>query len=134
MDAMEVNAKNRNRKASRRKAYGLAILILVVIALSMASMPPPSQTRLEAITRENDYLAARQEALRRAAFDLADELYLQVEHDRRAMLLAGHGDPVWFAVHDPPPSRAAGNDAILAWLSKQTSHIQTLPPDAAAWP
>lgn len=121
--------------ASRYMVYGLvAALILVAVGLAMAAVPPASQTRLETILRENAYLVARQDALRREAFDLADELYRQVEHDRLVLVHAGEMDPAWNRVHAPPRSREAGNDVILAWLSEQSSRIQMLPPEPAARP
>jgi hypothetical protein len=120
--------------ASRYMVYGLAALILAAIGLAMATVPPASQVRLETILRENAYLVARQDALRRKAFDLADELYRQVEHDRLVLVHAGEMDPSWNLVHAPPRPREAGNDVILAWLSEQSSRIQTLPPEPAARP
>lgn len=120
-------------KASRKWVYGLAAVVVATTVLSMASAPPRSQTRLEAVSRENAYLMARHKALRQAAFDLADDFYRQVERDRRVLERAGRGDPAWNAVCSPPAYRT-GNDAVLAWLSNQASHVQTLPPGPAAEP
>ena len=120
--------------ASRRTVYGLTALALLLVALSLALLPPSPPSRLDAISRENANLLARQEALRRAAFELADEVYLRVEHDRRVFVRAGTINPLRNVAHSPPPSREAGNDAILAWLSEQSSLVQTLPPDPAARP
>lgn len=120
-------------EASRKWVYGLAALVVGTIVLSMALVPPRTQTRLEAVSRENAYLKARQDALRRAAFVLADEVYRQIEQDRRLVERAGWGDPAWQAVC-PPPAIRTGNEAVLAWLSKESSHVQTLPPGYAVEP
>lgn len=120
--------------APRNTVYGLLALALLLVALSLAWLPPSPPSRLDAISRENAYLLERQETLRRTAHELADEVYLRVEHDRRVFERAGTMNPLRNVAYSPPPSREAGNNAILAWLSEQSSLVQTLPPDPAARP
>lgn len=132
---MRMNAEE--KEDSRGRAYGLVGLLLMALAFSAFSaawVSLASQTCLEATSRENADLVARQQALRRAAFALADEAYRQVEHDRRVLSSAGQGDPRWAEAEPPPPLGEAGNTAILAWLSEQTARIRTLPSEPAALP
>lgn len=113
-------------------ASAIVASVAVAGALSLGSTRAPERLRVDAVLRENGQLAARQTALRRVAFDLAERLYRRFEQQGR---MTGLATTVGYAQEEQcprPPARNAGNEEIFAWLSEQGARLEALGYEPAA--
>jgi len=101
------------------------VTFLVSAAFFVGSHLGPARSEVDAASRENARLVARQQALRDAAFDLAEQVRWRLEEGRRLARLAGTSDYPWDVECPLPPAQeAAGNEKVLAWLSELGSLLE----------
>jgi len=106
----------------------VAVAGLVVIAGGLLAGIDGMRTRsaVAAARSENRAVRALQEALREQAFDLAGRSYEAVERGRWMTRLthtpgrSGKGESLGL------PAKAAGDEALLAWLSEQSVRLDAL--------
>lgn len=107
----------------------IAVVLVIVSAMAGLTYRAVSafliRRELDAARRENETLKARRAALRDDAFRLGARATEQIERGRRRPVSAG-GDRVPQARGPGTPSRNAGDDSIIAWLSSKGAQLQAL--------
>lgn len=104
---------------------------MVVIVAAMAGLTYRAVTaflirrELDAARRENAELKARRAALREDAFSLGARATEVIDRGRRLPSPAGR-NPVLRAGGQATPSRNAGDDSIISWLSSKGAQLQAL--------
>lgn len=109
----------------------MEIAVVLVIVAAMAGLTYRAVTaflirgELDTARRENERLKARRAALREDAFSLGARASERIERGRRRPMSAGR-DRVLQAGNPGTPSRNAGDDSIIAWLSYKGAQLQAL--------
>lgn len=109
----------------------MEIAVVLVIVAAMLGLTYRAVTaflirgELDVARRENQRLKARRAALREDAFSLGARATERIEHGRRRPMSAGR-DRVLQAGGPGTPSRNAGDDSIIAWLSSKGAQLQAL--------
>lgn len=105
----------------------VAVMVTLVVcaALFVGSNLGPARIEVDAAWRENARLVARQQALRAAAFDLAEQVRWRLEKRRGLARLAGTSGLLLDVECPLPPPRDAGNEAVFAWLSELGARLES---------
>jgi hypothetical protein len=111
-------------KAKVTVTVTVLVTFLVSATFLVGSHLGPARSEVDAASRENARLVARQQALRDAAFDLAERVRWSLDEGRRLARLAGTSDHPWDVECPLPPAQEAGNEEVLAWLSELGSVLE----------
>ena len=111
----------------------LALAFAVAGTFSAATNPPQPHFGVGAILNEHTALKARHDTLRERAFDLAEQLYAQVEQGRKTAWLAANTTSSPLQGPCPrPPARDAGDEAIFAWLLEHGARLEAIADELTA--
>jgi hypothetical protein len=114
----------------RRVLGTFGIVAFLVLALGGAwlvgSKRAPAHLSVSGVLRESAELEARQDVLRERAFELAEQLYGRVEQGPGMSQMADTPAHVRQGRCPSPPSRKAGNEAVLAWLSEYGTRLESI--------
>ena len=115
-------------------SLGAAGLVLLTGGLVAGLGEARTHPALEAARRENRELRARHEVLLEQALDLVRQVAEGAERRGQWARLAGVPDRAGSGQSPNPPAPAAGDEALLDWLSEQSLVLRTFAQVQASEP